>query len=273
MKKTIYLAIAVIVILVITLSLIFVFNNRASQPSSFLSDLIKVDSLSAGQTISSPLVITGQARGSWFFEADFPVELVDQAGNVVATGIAQAQSDWMTQDFVPFQVELIFKNAPTGVGKLILKKDNPSGLPENDNQLEIPVTFAAIQNMTVNVYFGNTDLNKSNDCGAVYSVKRDVPKTTAVARAAVEQLLLGPTEAEKSVGYFTSINPGVKIQKLTIENGTAKIDFSKDLEDQVGGSCRVGNIREQIIQTLKQFASVKGVVISIDGRTEDILQP
>jgi hypothetical protein len=35
----------------------------------------------------------------------------------------------------------------------------------------------------------------------------------------------------------------------------------------------VAAISAQIRETLKQFSTVKGVIISIDGRTEDILQP
>jgi spore germination protein GerM len=45
------------------------------------------------------------------------------------------------------------------------------------------------------------------------------------------------------------------------------------LEFQVGGSCRVAAIRAQITDTLKQFPPVDEVIISIDDRTEDILQP
>jgi len=65
----------------------------------------------------------------------------------------------------------------------------------------------------------------------------------------------------------------VKIQSLSIENGVAKIDFSKELEQDVGGSCRVSAIRAQITETLKQFETVNEVIISIDSRVEDILQP
>ena len=53
----------------------------------------------------------------------------------------------------------------------------------------------------------------------------------------------------------------------------AKIDFDSNLEKNVGGSCRVAAIRNQITQTLLQFKTVQSVIISIDGRTEDILQP
>ncbi|MBU3925210.1 GerMN domain-containing protein, partial [Patescibacteria group bacterium] len=56
-------------------------------------------------------------------------------------------------------------------------------------------------------------------------------------------------------------------------NGIAKVDFDERLEFQAGGSCRVAAIRAEITETLKQFPTVNNVVISINGRTEDILQP
>ncbi len=51
------------------------------------------------------------------------------------------------------------------------------------------------------------------------------------------------------------------------------VDFDETLEKAVGGSCRVAAIRSQITKTLLQFPSFKKVIISINGRTEDILQP
>jgi len=89
----------------------------------------------------------------------------------------------------------------------------------------------------------------------------------------LEFLLEGPTRTEYDEGYYTNLNPDVKIQRLAIENGLAEVDFDETLEGSVGGSCRVTAIRSQIIQTLKQFPTVENVIISIDGRTEDILQP
>lgn len=128
--------------------------------------------------------------------------------------------------------------------------------------------------MTVKVFFGNNQFDPQVfDCKANFFVEREILKTQGVARAALEELLKGPTDAEKAQGYFTSINPGVKIQKLTIKDDLAKVDFDEQLEFQVGGSCRVAAIRSQITETLKQFPTVQNVLISIDGRTEDILQP
>ncbi len=106
-----------------------------------LLDLIKTYSPRPNAKITSPLTITGQARGNWFFEALFFVELTDVDNNKISYGIAQAQDDWMTKDFVDFLAIIEFTAPQTPTGNLILRKDNPSGLPENDNQLIVPVKF------------------------------------------------------------------------------------------------------------------------------------
>lgn len=93
-------------------------------------------------TIASPLTITGQARGGWFFEADFPVVLTNWDGLIIAEGFATAEGDWMTEDFVPFSATLEFETPDFGErGHLILQRANPSGLPENDDALEIEIRY------------------------------------------------------------------------------------------------------------------------------------
>ena len=106
-----------------------------------MSDLIIVDNPAPGQAVSSPLTITGKARGTWYFEADFPIKLFDANGNLIASHYGQAQGEWMTEDFVPFIAEIIFENPGTETGTIVLEKDNPSGLEENDAKIEIPVRF------------------------------------------------------------------------------------------------------------------------------------
>lgn len=92
--------------------------------------------------ISSPLIIKGGARGTWFFEGDFPIVLTNWDGLIIAEGYATAQSDWMTENFVPYEAVLEFIRPEFGErGSLILQKDNPSGLPANDDALEIPIYF------------------------------------------------------------------------------------------------------------------------------------
>jgi len=106
-----------------------------------LTDLIVVDSPRPNETVKSPITITGKARGTWYFEASFLVKIVDANNNVLGQISAQAQGDWMTEDFVPFSTQLEFSAPTTATGSLLLNKDNPSGLPENDKQLIIPIKF------------------------------------------------------------------------------------------------------------------------------------
>src|SRR5690606_9479926 len=133
-----------LVILVISLSvIIWKINKEANKEVDYINlneveisakdDLIRITTPKPGDTITSPLTITGEARGVWFFEGDFPIVLQDSNGEVVAEYYASAQGEWMTEDFVPFKSTLVFENPETtnNKGTLILKKDNPSGLPEH----------------------------------------------------------------------------------------------------------------------------------------------
>lgn len=105
-------------------------------------DVIRVASPKQKTTVSSPINVSGEARGSWYFEGSFPVVLIDAKGKVLARGIAKAQTNWMTSDFVTFKATLSFVRQPLGsTGRVILQKDNPSGLPQNDAYAEVPVTF------------------------------------------------------------------------------------------------------------------------------------
>jgi hypothetical protein len=94
-----------------------------------------------GDLITSPLTVVGKARGTWYFEANLPVTLKDDTGKVLVQKGAQAQSDWMTTDYVPFSVNLTFDPGDAEFGVLIIEKDNPSGLPEFDSSFAIPVRF------------------------------------------------------------------------------------------------------------------------------------
>lgn len=104
------------------------------------NNLIRLETPRPGQKIKSPLLIRGEARGSWFFEATFPVKLLDSKGQEIAVGYAEAEGEWMTMEFVPFTANIEFRTDDTR-GLLILEKSNPSGLTHNEDQLSIPVSF------------------------------------------------------------------------------------------------------------------------------------
>lgn len=107
------------------------------------ADRILITNPTPNQVVSSPLVVEGQARGTWFFEGSFPVKLLTTDGTVIARGVAEAQGAWMTTEFVPYRVTLRFTGPASGQGTLVLEKDNPSGLLENADALTIPVSFSS----------------------------------------------------------------------------------------------------------------------------------
>lgn len=105
------------------------------------TELINVDKPAPNMDVTSPLKVTGEARGTWYFEGSFRVELVDYRGKVLAEQPAQAQGEWMTEDFVPFEATLEFDPPDDERGYLIFHRANPSGLPEHAMQYKQPVIF------------------------------------------------------------------------------------------------------------------------------------
>lgn len=112
------------------------------------------------------------------------------------------------------------------------------------------------------------------ECQAVFPVDRRVSVRDSAYRAAIESLLAGPTEVERSAGFFTSIPSGAELVAVAADSsGTVTAEFDDDLDRGAAGSCRVGAIRAQIEATLLHFPEVKRVIISAGGRIEDALQP
>jgi hypothetical protein len=95
----------------------------------------------ANASVPKKFTVTGKAPGNWFFEASAPIMVQAEDGSKIAQGQMQALDDWMTTDLVNFKAELTVNAAYSGPATLVLMKDNPSGLPENDDSLEIPITI------------------------------------------------------------------------------------------------------------------------------------
>jgi len=120
------------------------------------------------------------------------------------------------------------------------------------------------------------------------SEQRRIVHTGSVEAAAVRELLWGPPPRNLA-GFRTALPtpeevlsyPGrsedwgvrVKLLGLTIEDGTATVNFSQEINAYGGGSARVNAIRQQVTRTLTQFDTVDEVVIAVAGETEAVLQP
>ena len=106
------------------------------------TDDISITTPFVNQVIASPFTLSGEAVGNWYFEATLPVKLLDADGDVLVQTYVTAQDEWMTTDFVRFEGLLEFA-APedSDKGTVVFMKDNPSGLPEHDDSVEVPIYF------------------------------------------------------------------------------------------------------------------------------------
>ncbi len=106
-----------------------------------LSSEIQMVNPIPNQLIEKTLDVSGQASGSWLFEGQTSMKLYDTDNNLVAEGIVTAQSDWMTENLVPFTGVLNFVQPDPQKGKLVIEKSNPSGLEANKKELVVPIYF------------------------------------------------------------------------------------------------------------------------------------
>jgi germination protein M len=110
--------------------------------------------------------------------------------------------------------------------------------------------------------------------GALVPVHREVEGTVAVARAAMEELLAGPTEDERAhdlrVGTIgTHIPEGTTLLGIDIENGIATVDLSGEFAsgDILGDERESWAFRlAQVTFTLTQFPTVESVRFMVDGK-------
>lgn len=116
-------------------------ENLPDTTINLKKDIIVLKKPTFNEIIENPVLIEGSARGFWFFEAEFPVKIFDEAGNLLGWTSARAKGDWMTEEFVDFEAILEFKEPSTTKGTIVLEKNNPSGLEEYDDSLIIPINF------------------------------------------------------------------------------------------------------------------------------------
>ncbi len=235
-----------------------------------LNNYVKVKTPRPEDTLKTPLLVEGQARGNWFFEGSFPIKILGNTGKELGVGIAQAEGEWMTKDFVPFSATIDFVSPSEGDGKIVFIKDNPSGLPENDNKVEMEIKLPKMETMSVKPFWNN---GEKFECEKVDKSERVVAKNIETAKTAIYELLKGPNVEEQKTGFTTSIPTGASLESIKIEGGVAYADFDKILDEGVSGSCRVSAIRAQITETLKQFETIKKVIISVEGNVDEALQP
>lgn len=128
----------------------------------------------------------------------------------------------------------------------------------------------------VSVYFGN-DLKNPNalDCGAVYSLNRNVEKTSL--EIALKELFKGPTTEEKNAGYysfFSSSTVGILLGAKII--GTTAYLNLTDIRTNLANasaSCGSQQFLAEIQETVKrEDPNITKIIYAINGNPESFYE-
>lgn len=243
-------------------------TNQTSTIKSTTSKNVRNLSLKPFAEVKSPLVLTGQAKG-WYFEASFPVELQDANGHVLATGAAQAEGNWMVSGFIPFRAELTFRVTATTTGVLVLKKDNPSGIPKYDESVRLPLTLkpGAAEQRVINLYYYRAsndigdDGNQKCSTDGLVALTRTIPLTMTPLQDAINLLInYSPYgyEAEEGVTSEFPLS-GFSLVSATQKNGDFIVTFTAPGPSVNLTACQKNILKYQIEATAKQFDTVKSL--------------
>lgn len=113
----------------------------AASSTEPLSASVTVSTPVSGAAVGQTFDVAGVAPNGWYFEAVFPIQVRDPDDDLVATGQGRAQSDWTVAGPVKFKATIALSTPYAGPADLILLRDNPSGLPENSDEVTIPITI------------------------------------------------------------------------------------------------------------------------------------
>ncbi len=131
-----------IIIALLIVALIFMPNKKQATPVIKVASDIEIN-IKPGDTITSPLTITGLVRGNGWngFEGQVgTVTLLDDKGKELAKTYLPATSDWMVLP-TNFKTSLTFSAVSGTSGSLVFHNENASGDPVRDKVVTVPVVF------------------------------------------------------------------------------------------------------------------------------------
>jgi len=138
----------------------------------------------------------------------------------------------------------------------------PSASPSSEPSAD-PSPTAPVETMIVRAYYV---LAGEPGVEGLVPTLRVVPKSSGVARAAMNALLEPDAVLARYDQLSSAIPSGAKVLGLSIKNGVATIDLSSEFESG-GGSAAARYRLGQVVYTLTQFPTVRSVLFQVEGRT------
>ena len=144
-----------------------------------------------------------------------------------------------------------------------------NNMPANKNSPSVTETPKETV-YTYKLYFNNTIKDPNLiDCSLVYEIERK-SLNPITPDFVMRELIKGLTPEETKLGFVTAIPKKCELNFVTVENEKATVDFKPF---QIAGSCATSAFTAQVKQTMLALSTIKEVVITIQGKSEEILQP
>jgi spore germination protein GerM len=221
-----------------------------------INDLAEITLASprAGATVTSPLILEGFTKT---IGKKIHWRVKDANNAVQASGSSAIRSD--EKNYTPFRIEIYLPALETNA--FVLEAFSQSEQTES-GLVSLPLNLLSTNKSGLQIFFANSQQNAASDCLTVAAVTRTVAETSAIGRAALLELLNGPTEEEETLGFRSSLPADMTINSFIISGGTATLTISKDFHSL--GVCNKQRAEQQIKQTLLQIDSVDEVVIQVE---------
>ncbi len=122
--------------------------------------------------------------------------------------------------------------------------------PESSSSLQVPAEKEA----TLHYY-------KSSDDGMkLIPVTKKVPAKDNTAKTAIEEMLRADRKAK-----YPILPAGLSLKNISIENGTAYVNFNKEANDIKGSTVQTLFIA-MTVDTLTEFPNIRQVVLTAEGK-------
>ncbi len=125
--------------------------------------------------------------------------------------------------------------------------------------------------MGVVIYLFVADVGDEGSGPYLVPVYRTVPETEGVARAALTELIAGPTPDETAglPALSSAVPADTRLLGVDIEGGVAVVDLSSEFEAGGGSAAMFGRLA-QVVFTLTRFPTVDAVVFRLEGEPVEV---
>ena len=229
-------------------------TTTSAARSGNISQEIYIDSV----TVGNPLVVYGRART---FENTVQVRARDAAGGLITEVFTTSVGEMGHHN--PFVANAWLTRSPGE--QVIVESFEYSARDGSVRSLTADTIAFPVPSSTFTL-----DL-PGNDCTATVTVRREAPRTVAVARLLAEMLVAGADSSERA-GAASVFPRGSRVNTVILRQGELTVDFNERLQN-VGGSCAAQAIRASVTKTLGRLPAVRRVIITAGGSQDLALQP